>query len=299
MSALTTHSVPKNGSNPVAIYEKIRQATEFIVGRTALKPEIGVILGSGLGPIADQVTDPIVIPYTDIPSFHSTTVEGHAGRMVIGLFRGVPTVFLQGRFHFYEGYTMEEVVFPTRTVCSLGIHTLVLTNASGGINTRYREGDLMLIEDHINLTGNNPLKGPNLSQMGPRFPDMTEAYSRECLEILKTAAEERGVAVHQGVYAGVLGPTYETPAEIRMLRTLGGDAVGMSTVPETIAAVHLGVRVAGISLITNLAAGLSPTKLTHQEVMENSKLGAQKMTRLLETAIPKLKMPQATGGARV
>jgi purine-nucleoside phosphorylase len=287
-----------NGAHPNAIYKKISEAVAAIQARTALRPEIGVILGSGLGPIADQVTDPITIPYTDLPHFHHPSVEGHAGRMVIGRFRGVPTVFMQGRFHVYEGYEMEEVVFPTRTVCALGIHTLVVTNAAGGINTRFREGDLMIIEDHLNLTGHNPLIGPNLSQLGPRFPDMTEAYSRDCVEILQLAAKEQGISLHQGVYVGVLGPTYETPAEIRMLRTLGGDAVGMSTVPETIAAVHLGVRVAGVSLITNLAAGLSATKLTHQEVMESSKSGAEKMGRLLEKAIPQLRLMQTPGGQK-
>jgi len=279
------------------IYQKIREAADAIQARTSLKPEIAIVLGSGLGPVAEQISDAVVIPYTDLPHFHNTSIEGHAGRMVIGKFKGVPVVALQGRFHVYEGYAMEEVVFPTRVVCALGIHTIVLTNAAGGINTRYRAGDLMLIEDHINLTGNNPLKGPNLTQMGPRFPDMTEAYSKDCLAVLKSAAESQGIALHQGVYAGVLGPTYETPAEIRMLRTLGGDAVGMSTVPETIAAVHLGVRVAGISLITNLAAGLSPTKLTHQEVIDNSKLGAAKMTQLLTAAVPHLGRA-ATGGPR-
>jgi purine-nucleoside phosphorylase len=285
-----------NSSNQKTIYQKIREAVDAIQARTALKPEMGVILGSGLGAIADQLTDPVIIPYTDIPHFHGTSVEGHAGRMVIGRFQGVPTVVLQGRFHVYEGYEMEEVVFPTRTVCALGIHTLVLTNAAGGINPRFRAGDLMLIEDHINLSGSNPLKGPNLAQLGPRFPDMTEAYSQDCIRIMKQAADELGIAVQQGVYAGVLGPTYETPAEVRMLRTLGGEAVGMSTVPETIAAVHLGVRVAGISLISNLAAGMSPTKLTHQEVIDNSKLGATKMAQLLGAVIPKLK--HTPGGSK-
>lgn len=270
------------------IYEKIRAAVEAVQARTPIKPEIGVILGSGLGSVAEQVTDQVIIPYTEIPYFHGTSIEGHAGQMIIGHFHGVPTVFLQGRFHRYEGYPMEDVVFPTRAVCGMGVQTLVLTNAAGGINTRYRPADLMIIEDHLNLMGDNPLKGPNLAQLGPRFPDLSEAYSRVCIETMKACAAELGVQVHTGVYAGLLGPTYETPAEIRMYRTLGADAVGMSTVPEAIAANHLGVRVAGISCITNLAAGLSPHKLTHQEVIENSRLGAEKMKRLLETAIPRL-----------
>ena len=271
-----------------SVYKKIRDAVEAIQARTGLKPEVGVILGSGLGEVADQVTDATIIPYNDIPHFHGTNVEGHAGRMVIGRFRGVPCVFLQGRFHLYEGYPMEDVAFPTRTVCGLGIQTLVLTNAAGGVNANFEPGSLMLIEDHLNLMGDNPLKGPNLAELGPRFPDLTEAYSKACLEVFKQSAKEIGLPVNVGVYAGLLGPTYETPAEIRMYRTLGADAVGMSTVPESIVANHLGVRVAGISYIANLAAGLSPTKLTHEEVLANCKIGAGKLARLLQVAIPKL-----------
>jgi purine-nucleoside phosphorylase len=270
------------------IYHRIREAVEAVQGRSALKPEIGVILGSGLGAIAESIQDPVHIPYLEIPHFHGTSVEGHAGQMILGMFHGVPTVFLQGRFHLYEGYSMDDVVFPTRTICGLGIQTLILTNAAGGVNTRYRPSEIMLIEDHLNLMGDNPLKGPNLAQLGPRFPDLSEAYSRTCLEIMKKGAEEAEIPVHVGVYAGLLGPTYETPAEIRMYRTLGADAVGMSTVPESIAANHLGVRVAGVSCITNLAAGLSPQKLTHQEVIENSRIGAKKMKKLLELSVPKL-----------
>ncbi len=272
----------------MSIYQKIREAVEYVKSRYGSEPEIGVILGSGLGMIAEKAADPVVIPYKEIPHFHGTSVEGHAGQMILGRFHGVSTVFLQGRFHVYEGYPMEEVVFPTRTICGLGIKTLVLTNASGGVNTRFRPAELMIIEDHINLMGDNPLKGPNLAQLGPRFPDMSEAYSRACIQVIEETAKELGIPVHRGVYAGVLGPTYETPAEIRMLRTLGADAIGMSTVPETIAANHLGVRVAGLSCITNLAAGLSPTKLTHQEVIDNSRLGAAKMSKLLEAVIPRL-----------
>jgi purine-nucleoside phosphorylase len=269
-------------------YEAILEAATYVRQRSGVLPEIGVVLGSGLGIIADRVKNPIVIPYTDIPHFHGTSVEGHAGTLLLGDFHGVPTVFLQGRFHVYEGYDMSEVVFPARTLCSLGIKTLLLTNASGGINTRFRPGDIMLIEDHINLMGDNPLKGPNLAELGPRFPDMTEAYSRDCLLTLEESASELGMDLKKGVYAGVLGPTYETPAEVRMLRVLGADAVGMSTVPEAIAANHLGVRVAGLACITNLAAGLSSRKLTHPEVVSNVRLSVDKLDRLLETAIPRL-----------
>jgi purine-nucleoside phosphorylase len=273
---------------PSPMYQKIRDAVSAIQARTDLQPEVGVILGSGLGSLADQVTDAVSIPYTDIPHFHGTSIEGHAGRMIIGKFQGVATVFLQGRFHVYEGYAMEDVALPTRTVCSLGVTTLVLTNAAGAVNTRFRPGDLMIIEDHINLMGDNPLKGPNLSELGPRFPDMTEAYDKHCNDILKSTATELDIEYHTGVYAGLLGPTYETPAEIRMLRVLGADSIGMSTVPETIAANHLGVRVCGVSCITNLGAGLSPQKLTHQEVIDNSQMGADKLKRVLEKAIPRL-----------
>lgn len=269
-------------------YEKITETVEAIQKRTKISPAIGVILGSGLGSIAEEVSDAVIIPYSDIPHFHRTSVEGHAGRMIIGNFQGVPTVFLQGRFHLYEGYPMDEVVFPTRAICGLGIQTIVLTNAAGGIHTRFRPSDIMLIEDHLNLMGDNPLKGPNLAQLGPRFPDLSEAYSKSCLEVLESTAQELNLSVHRGVYAGLLGPTYETPAEIRMYRALGADAVGMSTVPEAIAANHLGVRVAGISCITNLAAGMSPNKLTHQEVIDNSRIGAEKIKKLLRAAMTRL-----------
>lgn len=271
-----------------SIYQKIREAVDSVKSKTSITPEIGIILGSGLGSVTEQITDAIYIPYTDIPHFHGTSIEGHAGRMVIGKFHGVPTVFLEGRFHFYEGYSMEEVVFPTRMICGLGIQTLILTNAAGGVNTRYRPGDVMIIDDHLNLMGENPLKGPNLAQLGPRFPDLSEAYSKDCVEIFKSTAKELGIPVHQGVYAGLLGPTYETPAEIRMYRTFGADAVGMSTVPESIAANHLGVRVCGLSCITNLAAGLSPQKLTHEEVIENSRMGAEKLKKILEASMQRL-----------
>ncbi len=276
------------------VYDHILESVRAIQERVnavspGLQPEIGVILGSGLGAIANRIENPVVIPYTDIPHFHGTSVEGHAGKMILGRFHGVACVFLQGRFHVYEGYDMSDVVFPTRTICALGIKTLLLTNASGGINTRFRPGDIMVIEDHINLMGDNPLKGPNLAQLGPRFPDMSEAYSAACVAVLEECAAELAIPLQRGVYAGVLGPTYETPAEVRMLRTLGGDAVGMSTVPEAIAANHLGVRVAGLACITNLAAGLSPQKLTHAEVVDNIKLSAENLDRILERAIPKLK----------
>jgi purine-nucleoside phosphorylase len=272
----------------VNAYQKIHEIVEAIKKRSAVKPQVGIILGSGLGSLAAEAAESVEIPYTEIPYFHGTSVEGHAGKMILGNYHGVPTVFLQGRFHLYEGYSMDEVALPTRVICALGIHTVVLTNAAGGINTRYRAGDLMMIEDHLNLMGDNPLKGPNLAKLGPRFPDLSEAYSRACRDVLMSSASELAIPMHSGVYGGLLGPTYETPAEVRMLRTLGADAVGMSTVPESIAANHLGVRVAGVSCVTNLAAGLSPRKLSHQEVIENSRIGVEKLQRLLALAVPRL-----------
>ncbi len=272
----------------MTIYKKIREAVESIQKQTQIQPAIGLILGSGLGSIAENVTDAVSLSYSQIPHFQSPSIEGHAGKMIIGKMNGIPVVLLQGRFHLYEGHSMEDVVFPTRTICGLGIHTLVLTNAAGGINTRFRPGDLMFIEDHLNLMGDNPLKGPNLSQLGPRFPDLSEAYHRGCLDAFKKTAEELNINFQTGTYAGLLGPTYETPAEVRMLRTLGADAVGMSTVPESIAANHLGVRVAGLSCITNLAAGLSPHKLSHQEVIDTSNQAAEKMKNLILSTLPKL-----------
>ncbi|MBL7713824.1 MAG: purine-nucleoside phosphorylase [Bdellovibrionales bacterium] len=282
---------PSEGNrSTVTIYEKIRAAVEAIQARSALVPEIGVVLGSGMGSIANSnaLKDAVTIPYREIPYFHGTTVEGHAGQLVLGYLHGVPAVLLQGRCHLYEGYSVDDVVFPTRVISALGIHTLLLTNSSGGVNTAYRPGDLVLIRDHINLMGDNPLKGSHLGQLGPRFPDLSEAYHPECVKVLKESAESVQVSMHDGVYAGVLGPTYETPAEVRMLRVMGADIVGMSTVPESIAANHLGVRVLGLSCVANLASGVAGRKLSHAEVLESAKTGAEKMGRILEVAVPKL-----------
>lgn len=278
----------QNPTSQKTIHQKIQEAVTTIQSRTSLRPEVGIILGSGLGSIAEGMEDSMTLPYSEIPHFRGTSIEGHAGKMILGKMKGIPVVFLQGRFHCYEGYPMEDVVFPTRMLCGLGIHTLILTNAAGAINSQFKPGDLMLIHDHINLMGDNPLKGPNVAELGPRFPDLSEAYSQACLETLKKTAAELEILVHQGVYVGVLGPNYETPAEIKMLRMLGADAVGMSTVPESITANHAGVRVAGISCMTNLAAGISPIKLSHQEVIETSKIGVSKIGKLLSAAIPRL-----------
>ncbi len=248
------------------MYHKIEEAARYLRSKIALTPEVGIVLGSGLGVYVDEIQDRVTIPYQDIPHFHQTTVEGHDGRMIFGKVRGKNVVALSGRLHAYEGYPMEDVVLPVRVMALLGVKTLFVTNASGGINPAFHPGDLVMIEDHINLSGRNPLVGPNINQLGPRFPDMSEAYPQALRDKLKAAGAKHGVALKSGVYAWLLGPTYETPAEIRMLARVGGDMVGMSTVPEVIAACHLGVRVAGVACITNYAAGLKPERLNHADV---------------------------------
>lgn len=278
------------------MHKKIVEAARFIENQSPIRPRLGIILGSGLGRYVEHVKNSVTIPYDQIPNFLPTTVEGHEGKLVLGTVSNprnpggpaVPVAVLQGRLHSYEGHSMQQVAFPTRTLCMLGIDTLLLTNAAGGVNPSFREADLMIITDHINLMGDNPLRGPHLKEMGPRFPDLSEAYNRECQEVLRRAAARVGIELREGVYAALSGPTYETPAEVRMLRTLGADAVGMSTVPESIAANHLGVRVAAISCITNLAAGITPRKLTHAEVMENAGKATGKLLALLDEAIPDL-----------
>lgn len=258
------------------------------ISSNPVQPQVGLVLGSGLSAIAQHIQDPIVIPYSQIPYFQSTSIQGHPGSLVLGKIDGTEVACLQGRFHYYEGIPMESVTFPVRLLCTLGVRSIILVNAVGAINTRYRPGDTMLIEDHLNLTGTNPLIGPNFDELGPRFPDLSEAYRRDSLKILQSEAETMDFPVHTGVYAGVCGPSYETPAEIRMLRTLGADVVGMSTVSECIAAVHMGVRVAGVCCISNLAAGLSPHPLSHAEVLEAGRCGAEKIGLLLRRAVPKI-----------
>ena len=234
-------------------------------------PKVGLILGSGLGAFADSLERRVVIPYAELPDFPRSSVVGHAGQLVLGFHRGtLPVVTMQGRVHAYEGYLPWQVGFPARVLCRLGIKGLLVTNAAGGINTGFEVGDLMAITDHLNLSGFNPLVGPNDDSIGPRFPDMSHAYDPGFLAMLRDAAKVEQVAIREGVYVSLSGPSYETPAEIRMLRTLGADAVGMSTVPEVIVAAHMGVKVAGISCITNLAAGLSKQKLSHTEVSETA-----------------------------
>lgn len=245
---------------------KILEASQFILSKISKKPKVGIVLGSGLGIYIDQIQNKMIIPYQDIPHFKRTSVEGHSGALIIGEVNGVTVAALQGRLHAYEGYAMEDIVLPVRTLAAIGIEYLFLTNASGGINADFHPGDLVAISDHINLSGRNPLVGPNIAELGPRFPDMGNAYDAEVRELLHSVAQRHHVDIKSGVYCSVLGPTYETPAEIRMLRTIGADLVGMSTVPEVIAANHLGLKVAGVACITNYAAGIKQEKLNHADV---------------------------------
>lgn len=247
--------------------------------------KIGIILGSGLGDLANRLEQPTRIKYGSIPDFPTSTVEGHAGQIVSGSLQGVPVFVMQGRFHYYEGYALQDVTFPVRVMSELGISDLIVTNAAGGICEDFEPGDLMAITDHLNLIGNNPLIGPNVREWGPRFPDMSNAYSRELLEIARNSARSLGIRLQEGVYASLSGPTYETPAEIRMLRKLGADAVGMSTVPEVLVARHMGMRVLGLSCITNMAAGITNDPLTHDEVVQTSEKAKSRFTALIESVL--------------
>ena len=248
----------------------IDTAAEYLLQRIPQKPEIGMVLGSGLGDFADTLENPVRIPYSDIPDFPQPTVEGHSGAFVFGTKQGKFVVALQGRLHYYEGFTQRQLTLPIRVLAAVGVKTLLLTNAAGGVNLGFKPGDLMLISDHINYSGSNPLIGPNLEKFGPRFPDMSDVYTASLRAIIKEKAAEAGIALQEGVYAMYSGPSYETPAEIRMFRTLGADAVGMSTAPEAIVAGHSGLQVVGISCITNMAAGVLPVKLNHAEVVETA-----------------------------
>ena len=264
-----------------AMMDAIDQAVAFIRGKSSIQPDIGVILGSGLGDVVDSVDVEVAIPYGEIPGARASTVMGHQGRLILGRARGAAVAVMQGRVHFYEGYEMEEVMFLTRVLGRLGIKKLLVTNAAGGINTSYKPGDLMLISDHINFMGVNPLRGRNIDELGLRFPDMSDAYA----ESLRAMAKEVGAALNldlkEGVYLGLSGPTYETPAEIRAFRVLGADAVGMSTVPEVIAASHMQIPALGISCITNMAAGILKQKLSHVEVMETTQRVQKEFTSLV------------------
>ncbi|MFS7003868.1 purine-nucleoside phosphorylase [Carnobacterium maltaromaticum] len=251
------------------LQEKIKQAASFIREKGVGEIEIGLILGSGLGELGDEVENAIQIPYETIPNFPTSTVEGHAGQLVYGTLGGKKVLAMQGRFHYYEGYSLEMVTFPVRVMKALGIYSVIVTNAAGGLNLDFTPGELMLITDQINFTGVNPLIGPNDNEMGVRFTDMSQAYDKEYQEIVRNVAKEMNLDLKEGVYMGFTGPTYETPAEIKMARVIGADAVGMSTVPEVIVARHSGLRVIGVSCVTNLAAGMQAS-LNHAEVVETT-----------------------------
>ena len=250
-----------------SLYERAEHAARIVRARTKLEPRIAIVLGSGLGGFADEFDEAVGIPYEEIPGFARSTAQGHAGRLVIGKIDEVPVMAMQGRVHYYEGYSLEQVTFPIRTFKLLGVKTLILTNASGGINVQLSQGALMVINDHLNMMGDNPLRGPNDERFGPRFPDMSAVYSPALQEIVIEEAKTIGVEVRRGIYGALSGPSYETPSEIHLLRNLGADAVGMSTVPEAIVARHMDIEVLGISCITNMAAGISDEPINHEEVM--------------------------------
>lgn len=269
----------------ILVLTKLQETVSYIRTKTSAKPKIGVILGSGLGSFVKDVDVEITLPYKDIPHFSPPTVDGHSGNLIFGKIDGLPIAIMQGRNHYYEGHSMESVVFPTRTLAMMGVETLILTNSAGGFGENMQAGDFMIIEDHINLMGTNPLMGPNIKELGPRFPDMTEAYDKRLIKLMEQVLQKQGTTYHKGIYCGVSGPTYETPAEVRYLKLIGGKAVGMSTVPESIAANHLGLRVAALSCITNLAAGISSQKLSHNEVTETAQRVEQHFSSFLREFI--------------
>ncbi|WP_270179129.1 purine-nucleoside phosphorylase [Alkalihalobacillus sp. CinArs1] len=271
------------------IKQEIQDAASYITENAGeVKPEIGLILGSGLGVLAEEIENPVKIAYSDIPNFPVSTVSGHAGQFVFGKLNGKNVAAMQGRFHYYEGYEMDKVTFPVRVMKELGIEKIIVTNAAGGVNEEFEPGDLMVISDHINNFGANPLIGPNSEEFGPRFPDMSTAYSQDLQKLAHDTATELGMKLQSGVYVGNTGPTYETPAEVRMLRTVGGDAVGMSTVPEVIVARHAGMEVLGISCISNMAAGILDQPLHHGEVIETTEKVKANFLLLVKNIVEKM-----------
>ncbi len=267
------------------LLQRIEGAYQAMVKKTDRRPRIGLILGSGLGDYAEELENPQYISYEELPGFPVSTVEGHEGRFVIGDRKGQCVIAMQGRFHYYEGYTQQELTMPVRLMKKMGVESLLITNAAGGVNTDFGDGALMLISDHINYSGSNPLFGKNLDEFGPRFPDMTHVYDVEMRKKIKELSATAGIALQEGVYIMFGGPNYETPAEIRMSRTLGADAVGMSTVPEAIVAAHAGIRVLGISCITNMAAGVKDAPLNHAEVMETASRVKGQFIQVVDLAI--------------
>ncbi|WP_348266015.1 purine-nucleoside phosphorylase [Edaphobacter paludis] len=269
-------------------YTQATATADSIRALTPIAPRLGIILGSGLGNFASQVENAVIVPYSDIPYFPHSTVEGHSGKLVLGHVAGVPVAVMQGRVHAYEGYPLSEVTFPTRVLGLLGCKSLIVTNAAGAINTKYKQGDLVVISDHINLTGSNAALGPNDPKFGPRFFDMTTAYSAKLRALAHAEAAKQKIALAEGVYLAVLGPSYETPAEIRAFRILGADLVGMSTVHEVIVARHMGIEVLGLSLVTNMAAGVLNEAINHEEVMETGRRVEHQFTSLLTALIPQI-----------
>jgi purine-nucleoside phosphorylase len=279
----------------MSYFDQVSEAASYLKSKLgSLRPRIGIVLGSGMGAVADVVAESIAVPYAQIPHFPQSTVEGHSGRIVAGLLGEIPVIVMQGRVHYYEGYSPQQVTFPMRVLGALGLQTVILTNAAGGIQEGYRVGQLVALSDHINFMGWNPLIGPNEPRFavrpgaGQRFPDMTEAYSKPLRALAQEAAKEEKFELVEGVYLAVSGPSYETPAEIRAFRTLGATLVGMSTVPETIVARHMGIEVLGISCVTNLAAGLGATPLSHKEVIETGRQVERQFARLLQRLVPKI-----------
>jgi purine-nucleoside phosphorylase len=279
-------------------FDEVTEAAVFLRSKLgSLATPIGIVLGSGLGAVADAIAEPVIVPYAEIPHFPQSTVEGHSGRIVAGLLGSTPVLTMQGRVHFYEGYSPLQVTFPMRVLGALGVRAVVLTNAAGGIAEGYRVGQLVALSDHINFMGWNPLVGPNEARFGfqpgagLRFLDMTEAYSKRLRALAKTAAEEEGFRLDEGIYVAVSGPSFETPAEIRAFRALGATLVGMSTVPETIVARHMGLEVLCLSCVTNRAAGLGATHLSHEEVFASGRLAEQRLARLLQRLVPRMAMP--------
>jgi purine-nucleoside phosphorylase len=275
-------------SSPAGEFESAGEAADFIFSQTAHRPKIALVLGSGLGAFADEFAEAAKIPYAKIPHFPQSTAIGHAGKLVIGKVGAIPVAGMQGRVHLYEGYSPQEVTFPIRVFGRMGIRAVILTNAAGGIDLNYSQGALVVIRDHINLQGANPLVGPNDDRFGVRFPDMTSAYDRRFREMAVGEGNRMGIGVYEGVYAGLLGPSYETPAEIRYLRAIGADLVGMSTVLEVIAARHSGIRVLGISCVTNAAAGILDQPLNHLEVLETAERVKGQFIGLLKAVIPRI-----------
>lgn len=269
-------------------FARAESAAQYLLSQASLRPRIGLVLGSGLGSFADELSESIRVPYTTIPHFPRSTAIGHAGQMVMGYVGQVPVAAMQGRVHLYEGYSAQQVAFPVRVFGRMGIRAIIFTNAAGGINLDYKQGALVLISDHINLQGQNPLVGPNDDRFGERFPDMTQAYSKSYRELARKAAQQLGKNLTEGEYAGLLGPSYETPAEIRYLRAIGADLVGMSTVPEVIAACHMGINVLAISCVTNMAAGILDKPLSYVEVFETTERVRGDFVALLRAIIPEI-----------